>query len=131
MDGEAVADASERIQEFTFARQGTARRSARKQRQAAACCERADLLRQPGVTWELPVDELQVQRTECAKAFNGGACASAVSRGESSCNFALFKRRDDQQRTLVLAQMLFKEFVGESRHPLTRRKVGSAQQSRK
>ena len=71
-----------------------------------------------------------MQRTECVKAFNGGACTSAVSRGESSCNFTLFKRRNDQQRTWVLAQMLFKKRVGESRHPLTRRKVGSAQQSR-
>ena len=130
MDGEAVADASERIQEFTFARRSTARRSACKERQAAACSERADLLRQPGVTRELAVDELQVQRTEYIKTFNGGACTSAVSRGESSCNFALFKRRDDQQRALVLAQMIVEERVGESRHPLTRRKVGSAQQSR-
>jgi hypothetical protein len=96
MDGEAVADASERIQEFTFARQRTARRGAGKERQAAAHCERADLLRQPGVTRELPVNKLQVQRTECAKAFNGGACTSAITRGESACNFALFKRRDDQ-----------------------------------
>jgi hypothetical protein len=24
------------------------------------------------------------------------ACASAITRGESACNFALFKRRDDQ-----------------------------------
>ena len=71
-----------------------------------------------------------MQRTECTKAFNGGACTSAVSRGESSRNFALFKRRDDQQRALVLAQMIVEERVGESRHPLTRRKVGSAQQSR-
>ena len=126
MDGEAVADASERIEEFTFARQGTARCGARNQRQAAACCERADLFSQPGVTRELAVDELQVQRAECVKAFNGGACTSTVSRGESPCNFALFERRNDQQRTWVLAQMLFKERVGESRHPFARRKVGSA-----
>ena len=96
MDGEAVADASERIQEFAFARQRTARRGACKERQAAACSKRADLLRQPGVTREPPVNKLQVQRTECAKAFNSGACTSAITRGESSCNFALFKRRDDQ-----------------------------------
>ena len=130
MDGEAVADASERIQEFAFARQRTARRGARNQWKTAAHCECADLLRQPSVTRELPVNKLQVQRTECAKAFNGGACTSAVSRGESSCNFALFKRRDDQQRALVLAQMIVEECVGESRHPFARRKVGSAQQSR-
>ena len=126
MDGEAVADAGERIQQFAFARQSTTRRGARNQWKTAACCERADLLCQPGVTWELPVDELQVQRTECGKAFDGGACTSAVSCGDSPCNFALFERRDDQQRTWVLAQMLFKERVGESRHPLARRKVGSA-----
>jgi hypothetical protein len=96
MDREAVADTSERIQEFTFTWQRTARRGAGKERQAAAHCERADLLRQPGVTRELPVNKLQVQRTECAKAFNGGACTSAITRGESACNFALFKRRDDQ-----------------------------------
>jgi hypothetical protein len=126
MDREAVADTSERIQEFTFTWQRTARRGTRNHWQAAACCERADLLRQPGVTRELPVDELQMQRTECAKAFNGRACASAITRGESSCNFALFKRHDDQQRALVLAKMLFKKCVGESRHPLARRKVGSA-----
>jgi hypothetical protein len=96
MDGEAVADTSERIQEFAFTRQSTARRGACKERQAAAHCERADLLRQPGITRELPVDKLQMQRTECAKAFNGRACASAITRGESACNFALFKRRDDQ-----------------------------------
>jgi hypothetical protein len=96
MNGEAVANAGERIEQFTFARQRAARRGAGKERQAAACCERANLLRQPGVPRELPVDELQVQRTECAKAFNGGACASAITRGESACNFALFKRRDDQ-----------------------------------
>ena len=84
MDGEAVADASERIQEFAFARQSTARRGARNQWKTAACCERADLFSQPGVTRELAVDELQVQRNECIKAFNGGACTSAVSRGESS-----------------------------------------------
>jgi hypothetical protein len=58
MDGEAVADASERIQEFTFARQSTAWRGARKERQTAAHCECADLLRQPGVTREPPVNKL-------------------------------------------------------------------------
>ena len=58
MDGEAVADASERIQEFAFTRQRTARRSACKERQAAACSECADFLRQPGITREPPVNKL-------------------------------------------------------------------------
>ena len=131
LNSNTMSNGGNGVEQFAFARRSTARRGTRHQWQPARVGEVDGFGKQPGTARKLLVDELQVQRSaEGCESLGGGTRAGTVARGEAAADLTLNKGRDHQERARPLQTVLFKERVGEARHPFTGGEVGAAQQAR-
>ena len=127
----AVADGGDGVEQLEFTGARTARRRTREQREATRVGEISGFGEQPGITRELLIDELQMQRAaEGGESLCRGTRTSTITRGEAAADLTLYKGRDNEQRSRPLGTVLGEELVGEARHPFTGGKVGAAQEAR-